>query len=354
MYKRVVVKVGSGVISRDGALDMHVLEELTGQIATLREKGLEIVLVTSGAVAVGRESLELPRGVDSVVAKQVFASIGQVQLMSRYAALFNAHGLACAQVLVTKEDFRDRTHYLNMKNCLENLLASGVVPVVNENDVIAVTELIFTDNDELAGLLASQLDADAVFILTSVEGVVKGDPKDPQAEVIPEIDPSDDSFSRHITSDRSLSGRGGMHTKFGIAKRLATQGIATHIANGRRANVLIDLADGKPLGTRFIPQRKLSSLKRRIAHSEAAAKGSVVVNECTTDLLTERKIMSLLPVGITEVRGSFGKGDIIEIQGAKGRRLGLGVAQYDSEKAATAAGKKNGRALVHYDYLFIE
>ncbi|MEK7143443.1 MAG: glutamate 5-kinase [Patescibacteria group bacterium] len=355
MYKRVIIKIGSGVISKEGQFDAQAGEHIVEQIVSLNKTGVEIVLITSGAVATGRGILKLSDKIESIVQKQVFASVGQVKLMSFYADIFGKRGYICAQVLVTKEDFRDRQHYLNMKNCFENLLQGNVVPVVNENDVIAITELIFTDNDELAGLIASQLNADAVIILTSVDGVLDGNPNDPKSQVIAEIDfTKNSSFEKYITNDKSVSGRGGMHTKFGIAKKLAAQGITTHIASGKRQNTIVDLVEGKSVGTKFIPNRKLSATKRRLAYSAGLSKGVVYVNKRAEDVLLSKKAISLLPVGIVRVEGVFEKGDVIEIKNETKKKLGFGIAQYDSQKANDSIGKKKIRALVHYDYMFLE
>src|SRR3989338_218584 len=256
MYKRIIVKIGTGVISRqDGKLDSEVLKELVDQVAELRKKRVEVIIVTSGAVGAGRSLLKLDSA-NSVVEKQVFAAVGQVKLMSMYAEYFGKHGFVCAQVLATKEDFRDKEHYQNMRNCMLNLLQDNVVPVVNENDVVAVAELVFTDNDELAGLIAEQLDVDAVITLTSVEGVFAGDPANPNSKVIREIECSKiDSYEKYITSDKSTSGRGGMLTKFAIAKKLCGEGIAVHIANGHRKDVLLEIVAGNNIGTKFVPHR---------------------------------------------------------------------------------------------------
>ena len=355
MYKRVIVKIGSGVISKDGQLDREVVRNIVDQIAALHEEGTQIILVTSGAVATGRGLLTPNERIDSIVQKQVFAAVGQVKLMAIYADLFAKHSCTCAQVLVTKGDFRDRQHYANMKNCLENLLQSNVIPIVNENDVVAITELIFTDNDELAGLLASQVGAEALIILSSVAGVLKGDPKDPTATVVPEIDfKKDPSFEDYISAEKSSTGRGGMRTKFGVAKKLAMEGITTHIANGKQPNVLGELLAGKPIGTRFVAHRKLSTTKRRVAHSEGLSKGAVYINKCAEDVLRSEKAASLLPVGIIKIEGSFEKGDVIEIRNEEKKKLGFGIAQYDSNKALESLGKQNIKALVHYDYMFLE
>lgn len=255
MYKRIIVKIGTGVISKkDGKLNPSVLKRLVDQVAALRRKKIEVAIVTSGAVGTGRGLIKLEDGADSVVKKQVFAAVGQVKLMGMYAKYFARHGIFCAQVLATKEDFRDKEHYAHMKDCIENLLRNNVVPVVNENDVVAVAELVFTDNDELAGLLASQLNVNAVFLLTGIDGVMEGDWKKGTAKVIPEISLANiDSFKKHITEEKSDFGRGGMRTKFEIAKTLAQSGITTHIANGKVPGILMGLDRGLSIGTKFLP-----------------------------------------------------------------------------------------------------
>lgn len=258
MYKRIVVKVGTKVLSKeDGTLDRAILRHLVEQIAALKKKRIEVILVTSGAVGTGRGLLTLKQDIGSVVQKQVFAAVGQVRLMGMYADLFRKHGYLCAQVLATKEDFRDRQHYLNMKNCFENLLHDKVIPIVNENDVVAIAELVFTDNDELAGLVAAQLCVDAVIVETSVDGVLLS------GRAIPEIRESNAaSFRKHVTTERSRGGRGGMGTKFNVAMKLMRLGITTYVVNGKRRNVLVDVLSGKRIGTKFLPEGKVVSRKR--------------------------------------------------------------------------------------------
>lgn len=356
MYKKIVVKIGTKVITeKDGKLDHIVLERIVEGIVSLRKKGISVVLVTSGAMASGRSLLSF-KGKEHVSEKQVLASIGQVKLMSTYLELFGKHKYLCAQILVTKEDFRDKTHYLNMRNCFGNLLLENVVPIVNENDVVATSELLFTDNDELAGLVASQLNAEAVIILTSASGVMAGDFKDKNSKVISEINFKDiHLYEKYITPEKTSFGRGGMLTKFDVARKMASEGIATYIADGRAENILLDIILGKKIGTKFIPQKRSSALKRRIAHSEGLTKGTVWVNQCAEDLLVSKSsIMSLLPIGVVKVEGDFAKGDTIEIKGIKKQKLGFGVAQYDSIHAKEFMGKKNKKPIIHYNYMFID
>ena len=258
MYKRIVVKIGTKVLSNpDGRLDREVLEHIIEQAVLLRKKNIQVILVTSGAVGTGRGLLTLKKDIGSVVQKQVFAAVGQVRLMGMYADLFEKHGYFCAQVLATKEDFRDRQHYANMKNCFENLLQDKIIPIVNENDVVAISELVFTDNDELAELVATQLRVDVVVILTSVDGVLVG------GRTISEINLSNAvSFKKHITPERSAGGRGGMRTKFSVSLKLAKRGITTYIVNGKKRNALTDVIAGKRIGTKFLPRKKAASYKR--------------------------------------------------------------------------------------------
>lgn len=257
MYKRIVVKVGTGVLSKkDGTIDVGILRHLVEQISALKKKGTQVILVTSGAVGTGRALLSA-KDSGYIPQKQMFAAVGQVGLMSMYAKLFAKRGYLCAQVLATKEDFRDREHYVNMGNCFEKLLHESVVPIVNENDVVAIEELVFTDNDELAGLVAAQLRVDAVVMLTSVDGVLVS------GRAIQEISASNvTSSKKYVTSERTLDGRGGMRTKFNVALRLAKQGITTYIMNGKRRSALVDVMRGKRLGTKFIAHRKSTSRKR--------------------------------------------------------------------------------------------
>lgn len=357
MYKRVVVKVGTKVLSKEnGYIDEAIVENLIGQIINIRKNGIEVVLVTSGAVGSGRGLLKPNKKTETVADKQVFAAVGQVKLMEIYSRLFGLRGYLCAQVLVTKEDFRDRGHYQNMRNCFLNLIRDGVMPIVNENDVVAIKELVFTDNDELAGLVASQLEADAVIILTSVDGVLDGNPSNPLSKLIPQIDLKNiGSIQKHITQSKTTIGRGGMVTKLSVAKKLISSGIAVYIAHGRKKNVLGDIINGKAVGTKFVPGRNTSGVKRRLAYSEGLTMGSLTVNKCAGDMLTAKeKTMSLLPVGITKVEGDFHKGDVIEIKNDKHKKIGFGISAYDSDKIKTMLGKKGGRPIVHYDYMFIE
>ncbi|SEK65484.1 glutamate 5-kinase [Olivibacter domesticus] len=352
-YKRIIVKVGSNVITRDDGLpDYYRLEQLVTQLAKIREYGIEVILVSSGAVASGRSLITPKEAKQPVTIRQLLSSVGQVKLINTYSRLFEVFDILCAQVLVTKEDFRDRVHYLNMKNCLNSLLQHNIIPVVNENDVVSVTELMFTDNDELAGLIASMLNADALIILSNIDGIFNGDPKLATSSVIEKIDKIAFDLNNIIKPEKSSFGRGGMLTKASIAKKVAKLGICVHIANGKKNNVLLDLLDGKLLHTQFLPEKKKSGAKKWIAHAEGAANGAVKLNQGACQVLTSGKVSSLLPIGIIDIIGDFKKGDIVRIIGEDNMLIGLGITQYSAEKARERIGLKNQKPLVHYDYFY--
>ena len=356
-FLRIAVKVGSNVLTRrDGTLDVTRMSALVDQIAELHKTGVEIILVSSGAVASGRSEVHSAKKLDSVDQRQLFSAVGQAKLINRYYELFREHGIAVGQVLTMKENFATRRHYLNQKNCMTVMLENGVIPIVNENDTISVSELMFTDNDELSGLIASMMDAQALIILSNIDGIYNGSPADPTSEVIREIGQGKD-LSSYIQTSKSSFGRGGMLTRTNIARKVADEGITVIIANGKRDNILVDLIQHpeSTLCTRFIPSAEpVSSVKKWIAHSEGFAKGELHINYCATELLFSDKAVSILPVGITDVIGEFEKDDIVRIVDFGGKPIGVGKANCDSTQAREAMGKHGKKPVVHYDYLYIE
>ena len=342
--KRIVIKVGSNVLAQpDGGLSVERIRQLTSQIASLQKRGYELVLVSSGAVASGRSLIQLSEKMDEVSQRQVLAAVGQVKLLNIYADFFQKSNMLCAQVLVTKEDFRDREHYLNMKNCITTLLENNVVPIINENDVVSVTELMFTDNDELAGLVSGMVNASKLIILSNIDGIYNGNPKDKNSTVIPQIPYGDKQFTQYVTSEKSNFGRGGMITKCSMAHKVAGLGITVQIANGTSDGILLDIIEGKPIGTSFIPKKTTSNIKKWVAHSDGFVKGSVFIDAGAVQALLSDTPTSLLPVGILKVEGVFGKGDLIRICDRSGKQLGVGKAQYNSDKAEELKRKKNRR-----------
>ena len=368
---RIAVKIGSNVLTRrDGTLDVTRMSALVDQVAELHKAGVEIILVSSGAVASGQSEIHPAKKLDSVDQRQLFSAVGQAKLINRYYELFREHGIPVGQVLTMKENFATRRHYLNQKNCMTVMLENGVIPIVNENDTISVSELMFTDNDELSGLIASMMDAQVLIILSNIDGIYNGSPADPASEVIRKIEHGKD-LSSYIQTSKSSFGRGGMLTKTNIARKVADEGITVIIANGKRDNILVDLLhqelpalfpdvqssalDSQLTYTRFIPApQPVSSVKKWIAHSEGFAKGELHIDDCATKVLASDKAVSILPIGITDVRGEFEKDDIVRIIDFEGNPIGVGKANCSSEQAREAMGKHGKKPVVHYDYLYIE
>jgi len=251
---RVVIKVGSNVLTNEhNELDESVIASLVQQISALKKEGVSVVLVSSGAVAAGKSLYQLKNVSDETVQRQVYSSIGQVKLMNLYHRLFSEQGLICSQVLASKEDFMGGEQYKNMKNCFNGLLLDSIIPIVNENDVVSLDELMFTDNDELAGLTAFLIKADHLIILTNVDGLYDGDPRLKTSKVISSVLPKDD-LTHLIQTAKSSSGRGGMESKYNIAKKAALKGITTTIANGKKEDIALKIVKQENyLGTSFLP-----------------------------------------------------------------------------------------------------
>jgi glutamate 5-kinase len=355
--KRIVVKVGTNVLTQaDGKLDVTALSQLVDQLVAIKQQGIEVVLVSSGAVGAGRSIYEASKQLSKVVQRQVCSAIGQVQLMQWYAQLLSNYRIHCAQVLATKEDFRDRQHYLNMQNCLLALLRDHLVPIVNENDVVSINELMFTDNDELASLIAAMINADTLILLTAVDGLFNGDPTDKSSQLIERVEADDTTLHEFILPQKSSFGRGGMATKIRMAQKTAALGIEVVIANGKRADILNTIFKGQYVGTTFPAATPISNVKKWMAHQHHSTDlPEVIINEGAVDRLRSKStISSLLPIGVVTLKGDFEKGDLLTIKSTTGERIGIGMAQYDSVIALDALGKTDRKELIHYDYLYIE
>lgn len=357
LYQKIVVKVGTNVLlNKKGYLNKSALKNLVKQLAYLRYHGVQLILVSSGAVGSGKSILHNHGEINNrIVANQVLASIGQVKLVQSYTELLQKEGLICSQVLLTKEDFRDRKHYLNLRNCLQESWKQEIIPIINENDAIAINTVSFTDNDELAGLIAAMLNAEAVLILTSVDGLFDGDPDLPDSNLITEIDADDEEFFKHILPTKSALGRGGMATKCQVAKKNSSLGIATHFINGKKEDILLELLkEKKPIGTKFLPSKKLSSKKKWIANTSGFEKATVIIDEGAEIALKNKEtINSLLPVGVVKIEGEFEKSDILKICNQKGELIGFGLSQYSSDQMQKVLKDKHQKPLVRYEYLFL-
>jgi glutamate 5-kinase len=255
-FQRIVVKVGSNVLTRkDGTLDVTHMSALVDQLAELHRRGVQVILVSSGAVASGRGEVHPAQSLDEVSQRQLYSAVGQAKLMNRYYDLFRNYGIVVGQVLTTKESFATSRHYTNQRNCIEVMLQTGVLPIVNENDTVSITELMFTDNDELSGLMATMMRADALFLLSNVDGVYDGPPSSPASSLIRRVEVGKD-LSDYIQPEKSGFGRGGMASKSSVARRVADEGITVCIANGRREGVILALCDSPEEApcTQFIPK----------------------------------------------------------------------------------------------------
>jgi glutamate 5-kinase len=245
MKRRIVIKIGSNVLTRkDGKLDVTRVSAIVDQVAWLRRHDIEVILVSSGAVACGRRELTVDHSLDSVEQRQLYSAVGQVKLVGLYYDLFREFGIHIGQVLTMKENFQPGEQYRNQQACMTVMLENDVLPIVNENDTVSVTELMFTDNDELSGLIAQMMQADTLILLSNIDGIYDGHPDDPSSRLIPVVEAGTD-LSQYIKEEKSAFGRGGMHSKYTTAQKVQKTGIRVIIANGERENILVDLIENK-------------------------------------------------------------------------------------------------------------
>ena len=354
---RLTVKVGSNVLTRsDGLLDITRLSAIVEQIAELRMQGHEVLLVSSGSIASGRSELRrMNMGkLDAVDVRQLYSAVGQARLISVYYQLFQHFGIYAGQVLTMKENFSTRRHYLNQRNCMEVMLQNGVLPIINENDTASVTELMFTDNDELSALVATMMDCRMLVILSNVDGIFTAPPGSPEAELLREIHPND-NIEHYILPGKSDFGRGGMLTKSSIARKVAKEGIEVIIANGKREYILPDIIAGNDVPyTRFVPAAvDVSSVKRWLGHSGGFTKGAIRLNNGAAERVCGPQAVSILPVGIIQVDGQWDEHDIISVLDANGKPLGVGRAECSAETARQTLGQRGHKPVIHCDYLYL-
>ena len=354
-YKRLVVKAGTGVLTGGGdQLDLEVMSGLVGQIAELRALGVEVILVTSGAVAAGKHTLGLSRERRDIPFRQVLAAVGQGHLLHVYEQLFASHDIRVAQALLTWRDVSDRQSYLNVRNTLLALLELGVVPILNENDVVAVDEIgeVFGDNDRLSALVANLVDADLLAILTDIDGLYTADPYvDPDAQLVRRVEKVDEAVQYAAGKHRNPQARGGMPTKLEAARLATSSGVTTVICNGREGDVVLRLAEGDELGTLFLPTASKMESRKRWMLSGLSNKGQILVDHGATTALRDRN-RSLLPAGVQRIKGAFQRGDIVYIATAEGEKVACGIANYRSEDAERIKGVRSDRvqSILGYHY----
>jgi len=341
-FKRVVIKVGTSTLTDGrGLVDRAYLTSLAGQIAGLKSRSMDVLLVTSGAIRAGIEKLGLSERPKTMPEKQAAAAVGQGLLMHTYSEVFGAHGVTTGQVLLTREDFGDRRRYLNARNTMLTLLRYGVVPIVNENDTVAVEEIRVGDNDTLAAVVASSLEAGLLILLSDVPGLCDARPgKSPSASVIPVVTRIDERIRSIAGGAQGMNGTGGMQTKIEAAEIAMKSGVTMVVADGRRPNVIADAAAGKQVGTTFLPQEeRLRSRKRWIAFG-APARGGIMVNDGAKKMICELG-KSLLAVGITDTVGEFSSGDMVKVLDGEGNQFARGFVNYSAGEVERIKGKRS-------------
>ncbi|MBN1366675.1 MAG: glutamate 5-kinase [Dehalococcoidales bacterium] len=368
VYNRIVIKLGTSLLTNDTShLNHDMMAKLVAQIARLHRQGCEIIIVSSGAIASGKDKLGLPKKVNGIPYKQVCSSVGQSRLMNTYEQLFDPYNITIAQGLLTKTNLKDRSGYLNTRNTLLALMELGVISIINENDMVAVDEIKeakFGDNDNLSAMVANMVDADLLLILTEVDGLFTADPHtNADAKLIPEVEHIDSGIERLAKGTTSKLGMGGMITKIEAARLATDSGVAVIIANGRIPDILPEVISGEKLGTLFKPVTSKLDSRDRWMLSGLSTKGKIIIDDGAAEALKKQK-RSLLAAGIKKVDGKFQRGDIINIQNETGATLGAGITNYSaqdiniikgmqSQKIATMLGCDYGAEVIHRNNLVI-
>lgn len=339
--RRIVVKVGSGVLTGGSytEIDETVVEEISRQVAELVYGGKKVALVSSGAVALGARTLGVPRRGLPIPVKQASAAIGQSALISIWAKHFSTRGLNVGQVLLTHDDLRNRDRFVNARNTMNTLFEFGAVPVINENDTVAVDEIKFGDNDTLSARVTNLMEADLLAILSDVDGLYTADPRlDPTAAKIDFVEEVDEKILGMAGDSSSRTGLGGMASKTRAAAEAARFGTPTMILPGLVKGALLEAMEGKLVGTMFAPHENRMDSKRHWIEFTLKSKGVITVDDGARDAIIN-KGRSLLPSGVTKVTGDFGGGDAVTIEGPDGRAFAKGLTNYDAHEVAQIMGK---------------
>ncbi len=341
--RKILIKVGSAVLTSEDGLDLQIIEQLVDDISALRERGYQVVLVSSGAIASGKHRLGIPGKLKSIPQKQAAAAVGQGRLMRVYSNAFGKHGLFVGQVLLTMSDITDRKRFLNIRNTLFTLLEWGVVTIINENDTVAVDEIKFGDNDQLAAMVANIVEAHLVINLTSTEGLYDHNPADSKkAKLIPLVTELTPEIEAAATEEATPVGMGGMKSKVIAAKKVTACGIPYIIAPGRRQGILQEIMDGKEAGTLFLPMAdRLCSRKHWIAFT-LRARGRLVIDAGAREAIVEQG-KSLLPSGVAEVEGNFALGDPVTCVDASGNPIAKGLVNYGADEIRKIMGLKTAK-----------
>ncbi len=353
MYQRIVVKVGTSVLTGGGPrLDRAHMVELVRQCAALHHARRDVIVCTSGAIAAGRERLELPAVPAAMAEKQMLAAVGQSRLMFVWESLFEIYGIHVGQMLLTRADVTDRHRFLNARDTLQALLEHRIVPVINENDAVATAEIKVGDNDNLSALAALLAEADLLVLLTDQPGLFTADPRtDPEAELIAEVQAIDETLRRLAGGSVSGLGVGGMATKLQAADVARRAGADVVIASGHAPDVITRIAAGEAVGTRFPAlETPLDNRKRWIFAGPAPA-GTLVVDAGAARALRQNG-SSLLPAGIAAVEGAFERGDTVSILGPKREELARGITRYDSQELDRIRGCRSDQIADRLGYAY--
>jgi glutamate 5-kinase len=351
--KRVVIKIGSRVLTDDeGALDMAVIGRICSDMALFRERGQQVVVVSSGAIAAGRSELGLTDRPKTIPQKQAAAAIGQTRLMRAYEEALAPHGLKAAQLLLTSEDLVSRQRFLNARATIDTLLDFGIIPIINENDTVVVDEIKFGDNDNLSALVTNVAESDLLLILTDVEGLYSADPgQNPDAALIPLVRTITRDLERAAGGSGSSVGTGGMASKVAAAKKAGRNGVATVLIPGKRPGIITAAMRGEEVGTLFLPSGTgLNRRKHWIAYTLKPA-GRVIVDDGASTAL-QKMGKSLLPSGVVAVEGRFERGACVRVCGSDGREFARGLSDYSSVEVVRLAGRKSSEIeeLLGYRY----
>jgi glutamate 5-kinase len=356
LYRRMVVKFGTGLVTGGSdRLNPDIMSGLVAQVAELHGQGRELIVVSSGAIASGRHKLGISRKVRGIPYKQVLAAVGQSRLMHFYDSLFSQYQITVAQALLAKADLADRAGYLNTRNTLLALLEIRVLPIVNENDVVAVDEIKearFGDNDNLSAMVANLVDADLLLILSDIAGLYTADPHlYPEARLIPQVERIDAKIEKLAAGTTSSLAIGGMVTKIEAAKLATTSGVTVVVADGREPEVILRVAGGEAVGTRFLPTTSRLESRKRWMLSGLSTRGKLVVDSGAATALKKRR-GSLLAAGIKQASGNFQQGDIVNIYDPQGSHLGCGITNYSSADIEIIKGAHSGEiaTLLGHDY----
>ena len=335
-----VIKIGSSMLTADGkGLDNEAIARWVAQMVALRTRGVNVILVSSGAVAEGMMRLGWDKRPHAIYELQAAAAVGQMGLVQHYESEFKKHGIHTAQILLTHDDLSNRQRYLNARSTLKTLLSLNVIPVVNENDTVTTDEIRFGDNDSLAALVVNLVEADALLLLTDQSGVYDSDPRNnPDAKLLDNVAASDQRLDACVSSKGGALGSGGMLTKLRAARIAARSGALTVIAKGSEPDIIERICQGESVGTLLLPDQAPLVARKQWLASHLQAKGSVVVDDGAVKVLQEAG-KSLLPVGVTAVHGQFVRGDLITIVDASGREVARGLANYAAEEAAAIKGQ---------------